>query len=55
MVCKFKVVGQTVTSEVRSLTQITKSRFRGGLITDEAVFLSIGVYMYVLCIGKFLR
>ena len=43
MVCKFKVLGQPVTSEVRSLTQITKSRFRGGLMTDEAVFLSIGV------------
>ena len=45
VVCKFKVLGQPVTSEVRSLTQITKSRFRGGLITDEAVFLSIGVKM----------
>ena len=43
MVCKFKILGQPVTSEVRSLTQITKSRFRGGLMTDEAVFLSIGV------------
>ena len=43
MVCKFKILGQPVTSEVRSLTQITKSRFRGGLVTDEAVFLSIGV------------
>ena len=44
MVCKFKVIGQPVTPEVRSLTQITKSRFRGGLMTDEAaVFLSIGV------------
>ena len=43
MVCKIKVLGQPVTSEVRSLTQITKSRFRGGLMTDEAVFLSIGV------------
>ena len=43
MVCKFKVLGQPVTSEVRSLAQITKSRFRGRLMTDEAVFLSIGV------------
>ena len=34
MVCKFKVPGQPVTSEVRPLTQITKSRFRGGLMTD---------------------
>ena len=43
MVCKFKILGQPVTSEVRSLTQITKSRFRRGLMTDEAVFPSIGV------------
>ena len=43
MVCKFKVIGQPATPEVRSLTQITKSRFRGGLMTDEAIFLSIGV------------
>ena len=43
MVCKFKVLGQPVTSVVRLLTQITKYRFRGGLMTDEAAFLSIGV------------
>ena len=36
MVCEFKVLGQAT-------HQITKSRFRGGLMTDEAIFLSIGV------------
>ena len=30
---KLKIIGEPVTSEVRSITQITKSGFRGGLMS----------------------